>query len=305
MRPAHVLLTVLFMPLLAMAGASTAFAASQATATLETSSLAATYSAKRIALTFDDGYNSTNVNRVLDILESNHVPATVFPVESWALRDPATFSRIAARFEVGDHTFSHPFLTRLSDAAVRREILGGVRSHLFRPPYGDINARVRAIAQSLGYRVVMWDIDSRDWTGIPAAREVANVVGHASDGKIVLMHMGDLDTVEALPEIIRELRAQGYTFVTVSELWGKQGAVGPARPNAAAGQSLVVGNTYGIGVYIRSTVARNAEVRAWPDGTELKPTGQTASGGGWNWIEVTDPSGYVGWVPSQYTIQAR
>ncbi len=221
MRFVHMLLIVLFVPLLALAGASTVFAAPQAAATYETSHLAASSAVKRIALTFDDGYNSANVNRVLDILESNHVLATFFPVGSWVLRDPTTFRRIAAHFEVGNHTFSHPFLTRLSDAAVRLEILRGVRSRLFRPPYGAINARVRAIAHSLGDRVVMWDVDSRDWTGISPAKEIANVVGHAGDGKIVLMHMGDLNTVEALPEIIRELRARGYAFVTVSELGGR------------------------------------------------------------------------------------
>ncbi len=77
---------------------------------------------------------------------------------------------------------------------------------------------MRAIAQSLGYRVVMWDIDSRDWTGISPAREVANVVANAGDEKIVLMHMGDWNTAAALPEIISELRAKGYAFVTVSQL---------------------------------------------------------------------------------------
>jgi len=174
--------------------------------------------AKRIALTFDDGYNSANVNRLLDILEREHVRATFFPVASWVKKDPATFKRMSAQFEIGNHTVSHPVLTRLSDEAVRREIEGGVASKLFRPPYGAIDGRVRAIAQSLGYRVVMWDIDSRDWTGISPARVVANVVNNAGDGKIVLMHMGDSNTIAAVPQIIAQLRARGYTFVTVSEL---------------------------------------------------------------------------------------
>jgi peptidoglycan/xylan/chitin deacetylase (PgdA/CDA1 family) len=64
----------------------------------------------------------------------------------------------------------------------------------------------------------MWDIDSRDWTGISPARVVANVVNNAGDGKIVLMHMGDSNTIAAVPQIIAQLRARGYTFVTVSEL---------------------------------------------------------------------------------------
>jgi peptidoglycan-N-acetylglucosamine deacetylase len=183
-------------------------------------SAARTGAARAIALTFDDGYNSRNVNRVIDTLLADNVRATFFPVGSWVQRDPATFTRMAARFEVGNHTFSHPFLTHLSDAAVRWEVRNGVHASLFRPPFGDIDPRVRGIVRSLGYRVVLWDVDSRDWTGITPAQEVANVVSNAGPGKIVLMHMGDSNTVQALPQIIAQLRARGYVFDTVSQIVG-------------------------------------------------------------------------------------
>jgi peptidoglycan/xylan/chitin deacetylase (PgdA/CDA1 family) len=103
---------------------------------------------------------------------------------------------------------------------VRWEVQNGVRSNLFRPPFGDINPRVRGIVRSLGYRVVMWDVDSRDWTGITPTQEVANVVNNAGPGKIVLMHMGDSNTVRAIPRIIAQLRARGYVFDTVSQILG-------------------------------------------------------------------------------------
>ncbi|MCL5958288.1 MAG: polysaccharide deacetylase family protein [Chloroflexi bacterium] len=179
---------------------------------------------KKIALTFDDGYNSRNVNLILDTLENEGVRATFFPVGVWVQRDPATFRRIAASHEVGDHTFSHPLLTRLSDAAIRREILDGVKSPLFRPPYGALDDRVRAIVRELGLRVVLWNVDSRDWTGISPELVTSNVVRNAGDGKIVIMHMGNWNTVRALPRIIAQLRAEGFAFVTVSELGRGGGA---------------------------------------------------------------------------------
>jgi peptidoglycan-N-acetylglucosamine deacetylase len=186
---------------------------------------------KRIALTFDDGNYSTSIGRLLDLLESEGVPATFFPIGYWTRDCPALFRRISERFELGNHTLNHVVLTRVTAENARADIVGGVKSPFLRPPFGATNAQVRAIADSLGMRIILWDVDSRDWTGISAAQITSNVVNGAGDGKIVLMHMGYPNTVQALPGIIAQLRARGYQFVTVSTLLN----VGSPSPSTPAG----------------------------------------------------------------------
>jgi peptidoglycan-N-acetylglucosamine deacetylase len=183
----------------------------------------ATVLLKRIALTFDDGNYSPSIGLLLDLLEKESVPATFFPIGYWTRDCPALYRRIAEHFELGNHTLNHVVLTRVSAENARGEIVGGVKSSLLRPPFGATNAPVRAIVDSLGMRIVLWDIDSRDWTGISAAQITSNVVNGAGDGKIVLMHMGHPNTVQALPGIFAQLRARGYQFVTVSTLLNQSG----------------------------------------------------------------------------------
>jgi peptidoglycan-N-acetylglucosamine deacetylase len=173
---------------------------------------------KRIALTFDDGNHSPAIPRLLDLLDREGVAVTFFPIGYWVKDHPALFQRMVDRHEVGNHTLNHTPLARLTDDNMRGEILGGVCSPLLRPPQGLVNPRVRAVAAELGKRVVLWDVDSRDWTGIPASQISSNVVNGAGDGKIVLMHIGYPNTVDALPSILQQLRARGFTFVVVSAL---------------------------------------------------------------------------------------
>jgi peptidoglycan/xylan/chitin deacetylase (PgdA/CDA1 family) len=194
-----------------------------------------------VALTFDAGANADAVQSILATLRREGVPATFFLTGNFVRDFPAAARSIAAAgFRIGDHTVTHPYLTRLSDAVVRQEILGGARqiaavtgknpAPLFRFPFGDADSRVIAIANQAGFVPVRWTVDTLGWEGtaghITAATVASRVVAAARPGEIVLMHAGsnpdDHTTLDAdaLPTVISELRARGYSFTTLDALTG-------------------------------------------------------------------------------------
>lgn len=189
---------------------------------------------KVVALTFDDGYSPLRVRQLLAILEKNHVPATFFPYANAMKLSPATWAMVArAGYPVGDHTVLHPNLTLLSSAAVRAQIcgfrriadpmLGRASIDWFRPPYGSWNARVATIAAACGYHhMLLWDVDTRDWSGISSSAIVARALA-GTDGSIILMHAGPANTPAALQRIINGYRARGFKFVTIPQLLGANG----------------------------------------------------------------------------------
>jgi peptidoglycan/xylan/chitin deacetylase (PgdA/CDA1 family) len=194
-----------------------------------------------VALTFDAGANADAVTSILATLRREHVPATFFLTGDFVRAFPAAARAIAAAgHRIGDHTITHPHLSRLSDTAVRHEIVGGAQqitavtgaspAPLFRFPYGDASARTIALANQAGYVPVRWTVDTLGWEGtsghISATVVTARVLAALQPGEIVLMHVGsnpdDHSTLDAdaLPRVISELRARGYTFVTLDMLVG-------------------------------------------------------------------------------------
>ena len=194
-----------------------------------------------VALTFDAGANADGVASILATLRRDHVPATFFLTGAFVRAYPATARAIAAAGErLGDHTISHPYLTQLGDSAVRQQILGAAQqiiavtgqdpAPLFRFPFGDADARTIAIANRAGYVPVRWTVDTLGWEGtvghISAAVVATRVLAAMRPGEIVLMHVGsnpdDHTTfdADALPQVISELHARGYSFVTLDALSG-------------------------------------------------------------------------------------
>lgn len=187
-----------------------------------------------VALTFDCGSDDAGVRRIMAALRARHAAATFFLAGQWAEAYRGQARAIAARYPVGNHTYSHPYLTRLSsDAAVRSEITRGARAirritgastkPLFRFPYGDRNRRTLAIAGGLGYGSVTWTVDTLGWQGRSAGGTqaiVSRVLSHLQPGEIVLMHVGaarDHSTLDAdaLPAILRAIARRGYGFTTL------------------------------------------------------------------------------------------
>jgi len=112
---------------------------------------------------------------------------------------------------VGNHTFSHPRLTRLGFADARWEIANGLRSAYLRPPYGDHDARVRRIARRHGMRICMWSFNTKDYLGFSARSICEDVVRNAPKGAVVLLHLNHSAANAATLEcMVRGLRARGH-----------------------------------------------------------------------------------------------
>ena len=208
-------------------------------------------SAGLVALTFDDGPSPKATARLVRILTARHVPATFFMMGSHVRTDPAD-ARLVARngFAVGNHTWSHPVLTRLSDAAVRHELVSttseqrrkGIRpSGLMRPPYGVINSRVRRIVLQQKLVPVLWTIDSRDWAGGTPRQIAARVLGALRKHRtnIVLQHDGvrrSPISVSAVPGIIDGARRRGFCFAALDRAGRPTPPVPLLRVSVAAGR---------------------------------------------------------------------
>jgi peptidoglycan/xylan/chitin deacetylase (PgdA/CDA1 family) len=198
-------------------------------------------SRKVVALTFDAGSDAAGLASIRATLTSRNVPATMFLTGRWVRSYPSLANLVAGTgFMVGNHTDTHPYLTQKTDAQLATEVTnaettifrtaGATGKPAFRFPYGDVNARVLADVNRLGYVSVRWTVDSLGWQGtsggMTTAKVVSRVLAALQPGEIVLMHLGanptDHTTLDAaaLPTIIDRIRAQGYRFVTLQSLTG-------------------------------------------------------------------------------------
>lgn len=203
---------------------------------------------KKLVLTFDDGPNPKYTNAVLDILEKHQVPAMFFLIGSKVLKHEDIVKVIKAKgHEIGSHSFTHSQDVHHSQKRVQMELVStgklirsitGELPIFYRPPYllnigidPTINPYIPeekplTWAINLGYIPVGVDVDSRDWEVKTVDEIVTNVKKSAKTGHIILLHDGDGEggagekTVASLDRIIVELQAEGYEFVTMSELLG-------------------------------------------------------------------------------------
>jgi cellulose synthase/poly-beta-1,6-N-acetylglucosamine synthase-like glycosyltransferase/peptidoglycan/xylan/chitin deacetylase (PgdA/CDA1 family) len=190
--------------------------------------------ARTIALTFDDG-PSTWTPRVLAILERYQVPATFFVIgEDVAARPELLRRMIRDGDEIGVHTFTHPDLASLPAWQERLEIdqtqlviaaATGYTTDLLRPPFSSVPSALdagtwRAIKRSGNYRVVLADLDTRDWSRPGANAIVRDASPTGTRGAVIMLHDGGGDrsqTVAALARLVPALKARGYRFVTASQ----------------------------------------------------------------------------------------
>jgi peptidoglycan-N-acetylglucosamine deacetylase len=187
-----------------------------------------------LALVFNVGAGYTPALSILDTLADKQVHATFFVMGWWAEVHPDMLRRIADDgHEVASHGGRIADLTQVSDAAVRDDLEGAEASisavtgrttrPLWSPPGGARNARVRGIAAELGYRTILWTVDSGDWSVDASVESVySHLVNDASNGAIVVLHFDSATTVDTtaqiLPRAVDDLRAAGYRLVTVGEL---------------------------------------------------------------------------------------
>jgi peptidoglycan/xylan/chitin deacetylase (PgdA/CDA1 family) len=186
---------------------------------------------KAVALGFDDG-PWTETAAFVRMLERAHAPATFFLIgrQITAGSRALLLRELHAGDALGDHTFTHPYLTRVGDAraelqrtAAAIHALTGYAPCVFRPPYGAYDAGVVATAGSLGLATVLWNVDPTDWLRPGTGAIVHRVLAGVRPGAIVISHDGGGprgQTLAAYPAIIAALRRRHYALVTIPQLLG-------------------------------------------------------------------------------------
>lgn len=184
-----------------------------------------------VALTFDDGPGPFTA-RILAVLRRTKTAATFFQVGRNLDENsfPAKATTLLGRVEIADHTYTHHSLAPMTyrqqqdeivSSAATMEAHGEQAPRLFRPPYGAFNQDTEKLMDERGMAMILWSVDSEDYAYPGVDRIVENVMSAVEPGSIVLMHDGGGDrsqTAQALPKIIKRLRAKGYGLVTVPEL---------------------------------------------------------------------------------------
>jgi peptidoglycan/xylan/chitin deacetylase (PgdA/CDA1 family) len=183
---------------------------------------------KIVALTFDDAPDENNTRHILDILKKHDVKGSFFMIGSTMNDENATVVKRAhdEGHLVLNHSHTHPRLTdlnqthivtQLDQAASRIETLTGNHPLLFRPPYGSINTQVVDTINTSGSTIILWSLDSLDWTLKDPYAVANNVITHIRNGDIILMHRNAI-SVKSLDMILETLHSIGYTFTTLDLL---------------------------------------------------------------------------------------
>ncbi|WP_327350601.1 polysaccharide deacetylase family protein [Streptomyces sp. NBC_01304] len=189
--------------------------------------------AKCIALTFD-GNPGEPTDRLMDLLDQYKAPSTFFLEGRRIHKFPDVVRRMAKDgHEIGNHTWTHPRLTDVSDDQIRDELgrteraiskITGTKSTLMRPPQGRTDDRVSKVSKELGMAQVLWTVTAKDYETDDIKLIAERVLEGAGRDGIVLLHPLHKGTLPAMPTILKKLHAEGYTFVTVSQL------LSPAKP---------------------------------------------------------------------------
>ncbi|BDS05326.1 hypothetical protein NT6N_03660 [Oceaniferula spumae] len=190
-----------------------------------------------VAMTYDDGPHPQNTPRLLDMLRERNIKATFYVIGRSVNLYPQITRRIVAEgHEIGNHTWSHPKLTALSDASVRSELnrtrdaivaASGVKPRTMRPPYGALRQDQRAwIYKEYGYPTILWSVDPEDWKRPGVSVVTSRIVNNTRNGGIILAHDLHKPTVDAMPGTLDGLLRKGFKFVTVSQLL----ALNPSSP---------------------------------------------------------------------------
>ncbi len=189
---------------------------------------------KEIALSFDAAWGAEDFDRIVDILEKEEVKATFFMTGGWIEKNPDCVKTLVEKgHELGNHGENHYDMTTISTDEMKSEImcahdkvkeLCDYEMKVFRPPYGAYDNNVIDISYECNYYPIEWDVDSLDWKNYGVKSIIDTVCNHKNLGKgsIILCHNGAKYTADALEELIKNLKAKGYTFVTVSDLIMKE-----------------------------------------------------------------------------------
>ena len=188
---------------------------------------------KRVAISFDAAWGNDDTEQLIKILGEYKVPATFFVVGAWVDKYPESVEALSsAGHQIQNHSNTHPYMTQLSRAQMIDELnacnekiknITGVMPNLLRVPYGDYDNSVLEAAESLKMYTIQWDVDSLDWKDSATPENICQrVTSKVKNGSIVLFHNDADHTPEALPNILKTLKNDGYEFVFINDLIYKE-----------------------------------------------------------------------------------
>ena len=184
---------------------------------------------KQVAISFDAAWGNDDTETLIDILKEYDVPATFFVVGAWVDKYPESVKALSdAGHQIQNHSNTHPHMPQLSKGQMKDEIescnnkieaITGVKPTLLRPPYGDYDNALIKTMNELKMYTIQWDVDSLDWKENATPDSICKrVTSKVKNGSIVLFHNDADHTPEALPNILKCLKDEGYEFVFISDL---------------------------------------------------------------------------------------
>lgn len=193
---------------------------------------------KVVALTFDDGPSPVWTPKILKVLKDNNIKATFFMLGEHVKKYPQVAREVArAGHEIGNHGYNHKVMIYYKDNELKDQIKGteaiieevaGVKTKYFRPPKAWLNSKEKQKARKMGYEVVLWSLNSKDWVNFDKNSIVRYLAKRVEPGDIILFHDSGAvfsceggnrsNTVEAIGLLAEKLKAKGYSFLTLSEL---------------------------------------------------------------------------------------
>ncbi len=183
---------------------------------------------KKIAVTFDVAWENSNTDQLISILKDNDAKATFFITGDWCDRYPDDVKKFFdAGHEIENHSDKHPhvlganvndLIADTRECSRKIKMLTGEEPSLYRAPYGEYDDSLITTLDGMGMKVIQWDVDSVDWKKNSAADIKKKVLKGVKPGSILLFHNDLENTTEALPEILSELKSQGYELVAVKDL---------------------------------------------------------------------------------------
>ncbi len=185
---------------------------------------------KVVALTFDHSWGNKFTPSILDTLKQNNLKVTFFIMGPWAQKYQEVAKRMVTDgHDIASHGYRHQNYGDMTREWVKEDIekshalikeVTGVDAKLIRPPNGHYSQQSLKITEELGYKTIIWNIDSLDWKNPGRDVIVERVMKRLKPGGIILMHASDtpVQTAEALPILLQKIKEQGYEVVTVGQL---------------------------------------------------------------------------------------
>ena len=186
---------------------------------------------KVVYLTFDEGYENGYTPAILDALKANGVRAAFFVTGHYLKSQPGLVRRMVDEGHiVGNHTENHPSLPEVSDEQIEKElrmveeryeeVAGGKDMKYLRPPQGEYSERTLELTRDLGYHNIFWSFAMVDWVPLPGGAQEAHqtVMDNLHNGALLLLHAVSKDNAEAMDKMLKDIKAQGYSFGTLDDL---------------------------------------------------------------------------------------